>query len=186
MSAPIAYEDVAQALSAGGSTVSAAEAHGCLVGALCARRVYLPAEWMEELLPEEGATAIAATAPLQALFEHSRAVLEATEMEFEPLLPADDTPLAARVEALGEWAQGFLYGFGSAGPLPKGSLPGDIAEVLSDFAEVARAGAVGSESAEVEESALAELVEFLRVGAQLVYDELADVRATQSTSAARH
>lgn len=184
MSAPIAYDDVAQALAAGKSTVSAAEAHGCLIGALCARRVYLPAEWMEELLPEEGAAA--ATPPLQALFDHSRAALEATDLEFEPLLPADDTPLSVRVEALGAWAQGFLYGFGSAGPLPKGSLPGDIAEILSDFAEVSRAGAVGSESAEVEESALAELVEFLRVGAQLIYDELAEVRATQSTSAARH
>jgi uncharacterized protein YgfB (UPF0149 family) len=38
----------------------------------------------------------------------------------------------------------------------------------------------------VEENALAELVEFLRVGVQLVYDELAELRATQSTSAARH
>ncbi|MCE3284614.1 MAG: hypothetical protein K0R70_870, partial [Steroidobacteraceae bacterium] len=77
-------------------------------------------------------------------------------------------------------------GFGAAGPFARGALPADVAEVLSDFAEVSRAGAVGSESAEVEESALAELVEFLRVGAQLIYDELADLRATQTTSTARH
>ncbi|MDH5226971.1 MAG: YecA family protein, partial [Gammaproteobacteria bacterium] len=53
MPAPIAFDDVAQALAARGSTVHAAEAHGCLCGALCARRVYLPAEWLEELLPDE-------------------------------------------------------------------------------------------------------------------------------------
>ena len=52
MSSDVGYDTVAQALAAGGSTVLAAEAHGCLVGALCARRVYLPAEWLEELLPE--------------------------------------------------------------------------------------------------------------------------------------
>jgi len=104
----------------------------------------------------------------------------------EPLLPPGEAPLAERVEALGAWAQGFLYGFGAAGPFPRGTLPGDVAEVLSDFAEVSRAGAVGSESAEVEETALAELIEFLRVGAQLIYDELADLRATQTTSNARH
>ena len=189
MSSDVGYDTVAQALAAGGSTVLAAEAHGCLVGALCARRVYLPAEWLEELLPEapeQASSPALATGPLQDLFERSRAVLEACEMEFEPLLPPEQAGLAERVEALGAWAQGFLYGFGAAGPFPRGALPGDVAEVLSDFAEVARAGAVGSESAEVEETALAELVEFLRVGVQLIYDELTDLRASQTTSTARH
>jgi uncharacterized protein YgfB (UPF0149 family) len=189
MSASHAYDSIVQALAAGGSSVNAAEAHGCLVGALCARRVYLAAEWFEELLPESPEQAqdpALATGPLTELFEHSRDVLERREMEFEPLLPPDEAGLAERVEALGAWAQGFLYGFGSAGPFPRGALPGDVAEVLSDFAAVSRAGAVGSESAEVEETALAELIEFLRVGTQLVYDELAELRATQTTSTARH
>lgn len=189
MNATIAFDQVAQALDACGSAVHAAEAHGCLVGALCARRVYLPAEWLEELLPAEpGRARDPALTPglLIELFERSRAVLEAGDMEFEPLLPPDAASLTERVEALGAWTQGFLYGFGAAGPLPKGALPADVAEVLTDFAEVARAGAVGAESAEVEESALAELVEFVRVGAQLIFDELADLRATQTTSRARH
>jgi uncharacterized protein YgfB (UPF0149 family) len=169
--------------------VLAAEAHGCLVGALCARRVYLPAEWLEELLPdatEETPGPDAARGPLQDLFEQSRAVLDAQDMEFQPLLPPDDASLAERVEALGAWAQGFLYGFGAAGPFPRGALPEDIAEVLTDFAEVSKAGNVGSETAEVEETALAELVEYVRVGVQLIYDELADLRAAQTTSPARH
>jgi uncharacterized protein YgfB (UPF0149 family) len=190
MSAPIAFDDVAQALTAGGSTAHAAEAHGCLCGALCARRVYLPAEWLEELLPdgpEPGTTSTLTTAgPLRSLFEHSRAVLEAREMEFEPLLPPDDAALDERVEALGAWAQGFLYGFGAAGPFKRGTLSTEVTEVLTDFAEVARAGGVGSESAEVEEGALAELVEFVRVGVQLIYDELTDLRAAQAASTARH
>ncbi|MGI9246233.1 MAG: UPF0149 family protein [Steroidobacteraceae bacterium] len=183
------YDAVVQALAAGGSSVLAAEAHGCLVGALCARRVYLEAEWLEELLPEapeQASRPALADGPLRDLFERSRAVLEAPDMEFEPLLPPDAASLAERVEALGAWAQGFLYGFGAAGPFPRGALPSDVTEVLSDVAEVAKAGNVGAESAEVEETALAELVEFLRVGVQLVYDELADVRAAQTTSTARH
>lgn len=190
MSAPIAFDDVAQALTAGGSTVHAAEAHGCLCGALCARRVYLPAEWLEELLadgPEPGTTvSITMAGPLKSLFDRSRVVLEAREMEFEPLLPPDEADLGERVEALGAWAQGFLYGFGAAGPFKPGTLPTEVAEVLTDFAEVARAGAVGSASAEVEEGALTELVEFVRVGVQLVYDELADLRAAQAASTVRH
>jgi uncharacterized protein YgfB (UPF0149 family) len=190
MSAPIAFDDVAQALVACGSTVHAAEAHGCLCGAICARRVYLPAEWLEELLPdgpEPGTpSGLAENGPLKGLFEQSRAVLEGRDMEFEPLLPPDAASLAERVEALGVWAQGFLYGFGAAGPFKRGVLSGEVTEVLTDLAEVARAGAVGSESADVEESALAELVEFVRVGVQLIYDDLTDLRAAQTTSTARH
>ncbi len=190
MSAPVVFDDVARALAAGGSSVHAAEAHGCLCGAFCARRIYLPAEWLEELLPDglQPGTTVSVTSagPLQALFEQSRAVLEAREMEFEPLLPPDEAALDERVEALGAWAQGFLYGFGAAGPFEPGTLTTAVAEVLTDFAEVARAGAVGSASTEVEEGALAELVEFVRVGVQLVYDELADLRAAQAASTARH
>jgi uncharacterized protein YgfB (UPF0149 family) len=192
MSATIRYDEVAQALSAGGSAVLAAEAHGCLVGALCARRVYLLAEWFEELLPDAenadgaGADVQLTAGPLKALYEQSRSVLEARDMEFEPLLPPDEAGLAERVEALGAWAQGFLYGFGAAGPFPRDKMPADVAEVLTDFAEVSKAGNVGAESAEVEETALAELVEYIRVGVQLIYDELADLRAAQAASTAKH
>ena len=188
MAAPIAFDDVAQALAAGGSTVHAAEAHGCLCGALCARRVYLPAEWLEDLLPDGSGppVAISPTGPLQSLFDQSRAVLEAGDMDFEPLLPPDDAALGERVEALGAWAQGFLYGFGAAGPFKPGMLPAEVSEVLTDFAELARAGAVGSASAEAEEGALAELVEFVRVGTQLVYDGLTELRAAQTASTLRH
>ena len=41
-------------------------------------------------------------------------VLAAQEMEFEPLLPPDEAALAERVEALGAWLQGYIYGVGSA------------------------------------------------------------------------
>ena len=84
MADSLGFDDVAQALAAGGSAVHAAEAHGCLCGALCARRVYLPAEWMQELLPD--ATTPAATAnfdggPLGVLFARSKSVLEERDTE---------------------------------------------------------------------------------------------------------
>jgi uncharacterized protein YgfB (UPF0149 family) len=188
MAATPAFDDVALVLASAGSAVHASEAHGCLCGALCARRVYLPGEWMEELLPdpapEEGAQVV--NGPLADLFEHSRSVLAGREMEFEPLLPGDAVDLAERVEALAAWVQGFLYGFGAAGPFPRGTLPAEITEVLSDFAEISRAGAVGAETADLEEEAYAELVEFVRVGVQLIFDGLAAQRESQTVSAARH
>lgn len=183
-----AFDTITQALATGGSAVHASEAHGCLCGAFCARRVYLPAEWLEELMPNPSPEDAArlASGPLADLFEHSRAVLAAGEMEFEPLLPPESAELGERVEALGAWTQGFLYGFGAAGPFPRGSVPPEVAEVLTDFAEVSRAGRVGTEAAAVEEDAYIELVEFVRIGVQLIYDELADRRAAQTASSARH
>ena len=177
----VAFDEVAHALATRGGVVHASEAHGCLCGALCVRQEYLLREWLDELLPEAPASAEAEAAggPLGDLHERSRADLAAADMVFEPLLPDDDQPLPLRVEALGAWCQGFLYGFGASGARPREPLPADVAEALADLAEISPAGAVGSASAEVEEDAYAELVEFLRVAVQLIHDELAGLRHAQ-------
>jgi hypothetical protein len=183
MSEPVVFDDVARALAAAGSTVHAAEAHGCLCGALCARREYGYGEWLEELLPDES---VRDGRPLAELQASSVAMLADGDMGFQPLLPDDEQPLAERVEALSAWCQGFLYGFGAAGTANRAALPQDVAEVLADFAQIAHAGGVGSEALEVEEESYAELVEFLRVGVQLIYDELAALRAGQPASRVEH
>lgn len=173
---PTDFDAVARTLAAAGSAVGAAEAHGCLCGAASARRDYGVADWLDEIVPD-GATGD--TDGLRALVDATLAALAGDSMEFQPLLPDDDEPLAARVEALGTWCQGYLYGFGSAGTTGNLRLPDDVAEVLGDFAQLGRAGVVGSDEDAVEEEAYAELVEFLRAAVQLVYDELAPLRASQ-------
>jgi uncharacterized protein len=182
MTEPARFDDVAQALAAAGSTVHAAEAHGCLCGAACVRRDYGLAEWMDDVLPDE--------APRNDLFVTLRArtaaALDGSDMEFEPLLPDDEESLAVRVEALSAWCHGFLYGFGAAGTVGGTQLPDDVAEVLSDLASFSQAGAVGSESPEVEEDAYIELVEFVRAAVQLVYDELAAFRGSQPPPSTGH
>jgi uncharacterized protein YgfB (UPF0149 family) len=61
-----------------------------------------------------------------------------------------------------------------------------VSEVLGDLAQISHAGAVGSESADVEEEAYAELVEFVRAGVQIVYEELVAARASLPTSRPGH
>jgi uncharacterized protein YgfB (UPF0149 family) len=178
------FDDVAQVLAAAGSTVHGSEAHGCLCGAACARRDYGLAEWMEEIFPDGATVEDDLLATLRA---RTAAALAAGQMEFEPLLPDDEQPLAVRVGALSAWCHGFLYGFGAAGTTGGGvELPADVAEVLADLARFSHAGAVGSESPEVEESAYVELVEFVRAAVQLVYDELAALRASQPPPSTGH
>ena len=185
MNSTVAFDDVAQTLAAGGSAVHAAEAHGCLCGALCARRSYLPAEWLEEVLPD-AASAAGIAGPLGVLYVQTRGVLADGEMEFNPLLPDDETALTQRVDALAAWCYGFLYGFGSAGKLVRGAIVDEVAEILTDFAEISRVGEVGAGPTEVEEEAYAQLVEFTRVGVQLIYDQLEASRASQPASDSQH
>jgi len=53
---------------------------------------------------------------------------------------------------------------------------GDLGEIVRDLTEITHADVDNTDTAEANESALAELVEFVRVGVQLVFDELEPLR----------
>ena len=55
-------------------------------------------------------------------------------------------------------------------------LPGELGEIVRDLTEITRAGVDSTDGEEANESALAELTEFVRVGVQLVFDELEPLR----------
>ena len=183
MHSSLAYDDVARSLAAGASAVHPAEAHGALCGALCLRPDYSLADWLDEILPDPDAGGDGSFA---TLFTETAGTLTRPDMEFEPLLPDDDAGLAERVAALAAWCQGFLYGFGASGSSGQAQLPDVVSEVLADLAQISQAGAVGSESVEVEEEAYAELVEFVRAAVQIVFEELAASRASQPAPASGH
>lgn len=185
MHSPVDYDDVAQALLAGASAVHPSEAHGCLCGALCLRPDYSRADWLEEILPEVDREPVGDD-PLEMLFLASAGALARPDMEFEPMLPGDDAPLERRVEALAAWCQGFLYGFGAAGTAARAVLPDTVTEVLADLAQLSQAGVPDASEPEVEEDAYIELVEYLRAGVQLVYEELDALRASQAASGSSH
>jgi uncharacterized protein YgfB (UPF0149 family) len=118
------------------------------------------------------------------LFTATAAALLQPDMEFELLLPADEQPIDVRTAALAQWCQGFLYGLG-AGAVPDASeLPGDVGEIVRDFIEISRAGVDAAQGEESNEAAYAELVEFTRVGVQLLFEELAALRRPSTPAAA--
>jgi uncharacterized protein len=92
-------------------------------------------------------------------------------MDFRMLLPDEDASLEERAVALAAWCSGFLYGLATHGLRPMEELPEELREILTDFSEIGRAGVAEEEVGEAGENALAELEEYVRVGAQLVYDE---------------
>ena len=177
------YTRFQQLLAHEHSLADAAEAHGTLAGCLCGASGYRFEDWLKEILPE-GRAARAALGTLRELYDATAAALIQPDMEFELLLPEDAAPLAERTQALAEWCQGFLYGLG-AGSIPDASeLPGEVGEVVRDFIEISRASVDGEADDESNENAYAELVEFVRVGVQLLFEELATARHPAAPTAA--
>lgn len=169
------YADIQHLLAQEHSLADAAEAHGTLAGCLCGAAAYRFEDWLKEILPEGRARGPAAQ-ELRELYDATVATLIQPDMEFTLQLPDDDASLEERTAALAEWCQGFLYGLG-AGSIPDASeLPGEVGEVVRDFIEISRAAVDAESGEESNENAYAELVEFVRVGVQLLFEELASAR----------
>ena len=105
-------------------------------------------------------------------------------MEFDLLLPEDAQSIDERATALAQWCQGFLYGLGSGAVQDAGSLPGDVGEIVRDLTEISRVGVDIAQPEESNENAYAELVEFVRVSVQVLFEELEPVRGQPSSPGA--
>lgn len=169
------HDALQSALARAGSLSLAAEAHGLLCGLLCADAGLPARSWREVLLTELGDIAAVdaeGSRLLDELYAATRAGFADEELGFEPLLPEDDAPLAARAEALGQWCQGFGYGLARAGER-LATLGTEAREVLDDLREFAQADYETDDADEEGEAAWVELVEYLRIGVLLLYATLA-------------
>ncbi len=175
----VTFPEIVDAMRNVGSTVPAAEGHGCLCGALCISAGYTLDRWLEELVPveEEESVAREVDPAIGTLYTKTVQALRGDQMQFEPFLPDDDMTLELRATALSQWCQGFLYGLGSARRIEPERMPGSIDEILLDFANIGRAEVEASDNAEHDEEAYAEVVEYVRAAVQVVHDELIELRA---------
>lgn len=177
----ITFAAAEQAFNTAGAALSVAESHGCLAGALCVHGAYSLEKWLEEVLPDGAVPSQAESMrePMMVIFDDTVRALTSDEMEFVPLLPDEEAPLAQRAEALAQWSQGFLYGFGVGRSTALKDTLTEIDEVLRDIAEISRASSKDLSGSEEEEQAYSELVEYVRAGTQLIHDELFAQRKQQ-------
>lgn len=184
MSDALRYDQLADALARLGYRQDAAEYHGALCGALCVRAPE-DIDPLRLLQPDAASsdTGSDAAHALSALRGQSADAFRGGELTFTPLLPDDDEALAARVRALSAWCEGFLFGLASGRPLNMKQCSPEFKEIVRDFTEFTHAGVAEGEDAEIEETAYAELVEYIRVGAQLIYFEMHERPAAESAHA---
>jgi len=166
--------------------VDTAEFHGGICGLLCARGPGAVAAWLRDstLRPRsESADAGAAKARLHDAEAETWRLLNGLGLEFYPLLPEDGEPeLRERVTALALWCHGFVTGLGLGGMALEAASQGGagadeqapLAEIVADFIEISRAAAGAGEIKNSEQAGfdLAEVIEYVRVGVQLAFEEL--------------
>jgi uncharacterized protein YgfB (UPF0149 family) len=173
----VTHEELQAALARMDITADAAEAHGWLCGALCVREGYGAKAWLGELAADRGVAAPDPDPALERLPAETLEALHSPEFAFEPLLPAEDAPLADRVAALAAWCGGFLYGIGTGSSERDIAATEDVGEFLRDLAEIAHVELEPGRGAEAGEGDFTELFEFVRAGTQLAFDELEGARA---------
>lgn len=150
----------------------AAECHGFVCGQICVTGNADPGLWME-FLDVQGNDEDLIRICYEEMSQLAAETLEqmnSAEFGLQLLLPDDETSMALRVEALVNWCHGFLNGFGVSEGLNQSGVSEDCNEVLEDLTEICRLG-VEEEDASDEQS-LMELVEYARMGAILIFEEL--------------
>lgn len=166
------YDALALLLREAGAMQSPAEAHGILTGLLCA-----PGDaetlWRGVLFGQgESPSTAALHETLAGLLGLTRAMLDDAEFGFEPLLPSEDAGLEAQLEGFTDWCRGYLLGLSGGGGAQERDMSPEAGEFLKDVVQMSGAEMeTEGMDPEGEARALAELVEYVRAGVQLIYDE---------------
>ncbi len=181
MTYEIDIERVQKNLTTLGSEASPSEAHGTLCGLLCGRADLEPQEWLAltttgaEAIEQGDILAAEAAEWLSELFFQTVAALSDNNLNFYPLLPEDDSE-TAQLEAIAQWAQGFLMGLSLAGIETFTDYPEEVGEFVEAMTSVSSADDYDLAGDDSDEEAITELVEFIRIGVLLVNEEMNPLR----------
>ena len=165
------YDACREALERAEADLMPAEFHGTVCAMLCTGHHGTIEDWLDEIVVTEVGLGAHARA-LTAAGDQTRLAFEDDGLALQLMLPADDTPLSHRSQALVDWCAGFLFGLGLAGEAASRRLSSEAREVVTDLIEFSRLDP-GDEEDEASEVAYAEIVEYVRMGIVLIYEELA-------------
>lgn len=185
MQAP-SYDQLAALLSAYGDAMSVSECHGVLCAMVSCDPSLDGGDWAGRLLSGEldgtaeagSGTAVDAgdREALKALVDDTRKQLADEELGFQPLLPDEEETIDERISALGDWCEGYLYGLSLGGIKEFTAFSPEAQEFCADMVEISHISFEEGEEGGNEE-ALFEIIEYVRMGALMVNEELANLAA---------
>lgn len=179
------YSELIQAADELECNVSLSESHGVLAGLACGEAAPGFDRWYDEMfvMPEEDdALGQRLRRSLHELYGHTLAALASEDLSFNPLLPAEDSTLSERADALADWCRGFSYALSLSALQPSRILSDEARELLNDVGAIAAAGHSADDDDDEAEDALVELEEYVRVGVMLVYEEMQPVLSANRNS----
>ena len=183
------YDTLESALRRCDASWDAAQTHGLLTGRLAASGMAAGPDWLTHVLEgtdDSNGACGECQKLLDTLYQSTFWQLSERLSEFTPLLPDDDCDVVERTAAMAHWSEGFLHGLVSAkhGDELRNRLAAEpLADIIRDMLEITRADFDETVDEETNEAAYVELVEYLRVAAQLAYEELSEVRHASDASA---
>lgn len=177
------FNQVEATIALSGIDLPAAEIHGTVVGAIANHMKSGITPDLLKLIEPEADSQDGRFAQLSELLydlyrENSELLLEGKE-DFDLLLPSDDTGLEERTENLAAWAKGYILGLLYNSAFSIDQIPESGAEIARDIMQISEAAA-GADSEKEEDFALAELHEYMKVGAQLIFEFIYSERAKQT------
>ncbi|MEI6897538.1 MAG: UPF0149 family protein [Psychromonas sp.] len=150
---------------------SASEVHGILSGFICAGMELDSKNWLLHLndVINEGMDLPAQAKDLaNSLHRHIVYQVSYADLVFSLLLPDNAKPLDERCDAMSQWTQGFLVGFGMV-QSDLNQSTAEIQELIKDIRDISQVSLNFEGEDEDFEIAYAEIVEYLRVGAVLCF-----------------
>ncbi|WP_444996181.1 UPF0149 family protein [Aliikangiella sp. IMCC44359] len=174
------YEEVESILADADCDASAAQIQAIMCGMLSAGMSATNQQWfftIADMVNEGRHFSAEVKTMMQSLFEWSALTINQHDILTPMLLPDDSYPAIDQLEALTDWCQGFLLGFGLQ--VGEQSIDNEeIKESLTDLAEISNIELDADENDETQE-ALVTLTEHIKVATQLIYWEMVVKKQTQ-------
>ena len=173
------FEYIDQARKKAHISIDVSEYHGKIAACLCCDNISA-----EDLLPEEvnadrsslSSETMELKTVLVNVIVETLENLNDTEMTFYPVLFPDSESLIERTLSLSNWCQGFIDGFGFS--IAQKNISMDkieqdiIREIIEDFSQISKLTSASVMNQDEEELAYMEVVEYVRVGVQLIFEEM--------------
>jgi yecA family protein len=172
----IDHDTIESLLKDAGVEISASEAHGVATGLISGNFDTSLRLMTGELLDENAPSDTVMQDCKRELTQMHGLIHEqlmSDDFEFKLLLPPDARGMQQRADALVQWCQGFMYGFGVSAKETDRKLSNDAQEALQDIGEFTRLDTLAvSEDDDEEQEALTELEEYMRVAVMTIYQDM--------------
>ncbi|KPU83521.1 hypothetical protein JI57_01080 [Psychromonas sp. PRT-SC03] len=166
------FDELAKILSTTELYTTPSEMHGILAGIIAGGVKRDGQSWLplfNDVVNEGMGLPIEVKKMVTRLYKQVLSQFNDDGLGFALLLPDEKTPLDERCDAMAQWAQGFLLGFG----LVQQALnlaSEEVQEIIRDIRDISQLSLDFEQEDEASEIAFSEIVEYLRMGAVLCFN----------------